>query len=676
MSAPLLTTTVRDYQALAWSVLVPPQAQDLWTWWRRHLVMPEGGRWDPRRAGLVRRAVRVIQARLSLTTWPADPLAHQVEEVWLVFAAQLAKTALLHAILLAVPANHPRKVGFYMNRLQDLKTTRSTKVERQLMAIRPLVDLLPTGEAALTQALAKETWIVGTAIILWLCGSVYDDCRAHDLDLALLDEFDRYQLKPGEGNPLAHIKVRQRAKRAIRLLVGGSTPSTIDGPAWRKLCEGTHERLLIECRSCRGVHWPDWRQLRVVEGEIEDAKPSEIIVQGLARWVCPHCGDRHDAAAFERMIREAITAERWCPGKWRITREDPGGEWTAAAELDPDGRLVRIHPPAGTVRSQHASSLCSLDETIDTFLAKMVDALKGTPDDRLTWTNNEAAEPWLARVIETSTDELEMGARPATAYASGQAPEPGDYLFVIFDQQENDWSIAWFPWEVILVRQAGPAWTVAAGTAKDHAERDQVEARDWLIGGQPRKVDAAWMDGANGNVRFDIFLWAAGDCDRRFIVRGDPKLADGVPWKEVIESGGKHRRMARPAGVREWRVHPSHWRTHLWKRLRRVEGHQPWYWPTDLPAEVKASHTSQEQVVEKVRVPGVGYRDAVVWRDRAVVSTAGGTSYRTDQHWWDCSADACAVISILGLDRLPPDDTGPTADEQLRALVDQLGRRR
>jgi len=162
------------------------------------------------------------------------------------------------------------------------------------------------------------------------------------------------------------------------------------------------------------------------------------------------------------------------------------------------------------------------------------------------------------------------------------------------------------------------------------------------------------MDSANGNVQFDIFLWATKRLGKRLLMRGDPKLADGVPWSEVVDSTNNRRRTPKPAGVREWRVHPWHWRNELWARITQKPDKPAWWRPGDAPDYYLNSLTSEEQVIEKRRVSGGSFRDVVVWKPRLIQSTAGRDTFRTDNHWWDSEADILAVCSILGWDRTAP----------------------
>lgn len=670
---PTLTQTPSDYAALAMSCLRPPQAMGLWDWCGANLVMPDGRRWDPRRAGLMRYWYRRVEARLSLTPNPNDPFAHRAEQIYLIVAAQLAKTTLAHATILSTIENHPRIIALFRARKDDLTNDRERKLRRQLEHTASLERMLPRGTEARERALSPRAWTVGSSLVYYRCGSVADDWRADAIDLLIPDEFDTYPADvEGYGDPIDQGLARQRTFRKSRLLLGITTPGVISGHGWRRLCSGSHERLLIDCPDCGGAQDLDPRQICLTEGrQLADVSAAEITAQHLGRFACRHCGSTWNASQLHTAVRTAIDSERpWCPGTWEHDDQHPQGRWKPHANLDSNGRIQSIPPSESTILSGQANSLYSLDETLDSFTARMALAAQGSPSQQKTFTNNERAEPYQLSIVDVDTDDISALAQPAKPYQIGAFDQPADWLLLHFDQQGNTREHYWFPWVLRAGVFGGESWLVDCGKARNASERDALEHRTWLINGHQREADLVTCDSANGNFLFDAYLWAAGDTSRRRLLRGDPRLPDGVPWLEVVDDPKKRRKTPKPSGVREWRISPHYWRDQFWDRLRGTSAPRVWM-PSDAPDYYKASLTSEERVMETRRIAG-GFRQVCVWRPRVITSTADRTTYRDDNHWWDCEASLAALINILGHDK-PPVDLDPVPATPAPGFMDGYG---
>lgn len=660
-----LSKSTEDYARLAAQCVAPPEAADLWSWCKLHLRTYHGTKWDPERAELMRFWYKVAGARLTGRPDPAIPGAHLAEQIWLSLCSQIAKSTWLYAILLYCLRNAPRRIGFYQGRLKDLKLVRKTRVERMLLQIPQLEKLLPRGSEARERALGENTWTVGTALAFWLCGAVGDDCRLHDLPLMLLDEFDTYPddvegvegTDKGQGDPIELLIPRQRTFGRTRLMAGASSPGMVHGHAWRRVAQGaSHHRPLILCPSCAGAGWLDWRRLAIVgDRKLAEVHPEEIVRAKIARWVCQHCGEMHAADAVRGMVKDCARNDRWCPGAWAIDADHPTGHWSPLADLEEKtGRLIAIRPWEGRVWSGQAGSLYSVDESVDTVAARVAIAEQGKVTQRKTIHNTEHAEPWIH--IATSDDQdtaaILNAAQDPQAYLRGSLPPncPARWLVLGWDQQGNRRDEWWFPWVLRAVAPGGDSWKVASGKARSEAERDTISQQLWNIDGQTRRVDFELMDIANGHFTFDGYLWASQATNRRICFRGDSRLADGIPWQEVIDEP-RRRKTPRPAGVREFKIAPHHWRTRLWDRMRRRPGEPRWILPSNPDPVYLRSLTSEEQIVERLRVAGIGWQDVIVWRPRLVQSTNDESSFRKDNHWFVIEVAITAAINFLGFER-------------------------
>jgi hypothetical protein len=658
-----LAKSPADWSALAGGLLAPPPAPDFWSWCRHRLRTYHGGKWDPRRARVARRFYRLVQARLSLRPCPEDPDAHRCEQLHLCFAGQIAKSMFLYSCLLYATRFFPRRIGLSIGRLKDLASVRKHRVLRMVERMPELDNLLPEGEEARERALGPDTWTIGAALVFWLCGSVADDLRMHDLPLILADESDTYPTDcDGYGDPLDLLLTRQRTYGRQRLFITASTPGVPTGHAWKR-CAGeaaSNERPLIQCPCCGGSSWLDPRQICLENGEdLISASPREILARQLARWECPWCADLLNADALTRCCIDALDADRWSPGRWACDADHPLGHWTTASELDGKGRLVHLAPCTGTIRSAHLSALWSLDVSLDRFAADWCSALRGTVENRKANLNSDHAEPWISTRTDATTDDLKAVAQPVATYAHGELPlatlgaaaAGKTVLLLCGDQQGNTSTLYNFPWVLRLHAAGGESWLVASGHAQSLAEWEALELRTWTIGGVPRHADLVSSDSGNGNSKWDMYVWASKAPQKRILIFGNPRLKDGIPWQEVTDSPGNRRRTPKPAQVREWGMAPHFWRTRLWQRIQGDPDLPRWWLPADPPPEYLKSMTSEEQILERRRVAGLGWVDQLIWRPRLLADVGDMQTFRTDTHWWDCEAHHCALSSILQLDQ-------------------------
>lgn len=654
--------TIDDLLGLARQVVAPPKALAFWDWCVTELRLPGGRRFDPRRAALMRPWYDLLGARISGQPLPHDPEAHLVEQVWLVLCSQIAKTTLLNALLLWTAAHYPRKIGFFMDRLKDLKDNHSTRLLPMIQGTDAVDALLPQTQEARERALNHRLYQIAASFAFFLCGSVGDDWRSQDLELLLEDEFDVYPDDvDGQGDPIDLGQVRQRTYPHTRLTVGTSTPTAVARHAWRRLNTGTHERPICLCPSCGGWLYLSRRGIVLIGGrKLIDVDETEIRTERLARYVCHHCGEMHDDGAVRAMVVEAIRAGRWIPGTWDNPDEHPQGIWTPAAEVDDQGRLGEIPRPVGRIRTGWAGSLYSVDVTLTGHACGWAKAQRGTEDNRKAWVNTEDAEPHLFVITGTSVEEIESAA--VRSYAPGGLPElPVAIvgLLLVFDQQGNHRERYWWPWSLHAFAQGGEHWTVAAGKVMSEAERDELEERLWPIGRQMRAADYTIMDFANPNARPDIYLWANEDRHRRILLRGDGELATEDRWVEVEDStpSRRKRRTGKPPGVRAYRIHP-----HLWRGIlqERMLGELPpgWHLPSGLPDEVLKSLNAEEPEIELRRIRGQGWQEVVVWNGRITSRTNDTVTRRKDLHWADNHKMALAAAEILGWTDAP----APTRD--------------
>lgn len=648
-----------DYRALALELLAPPASSSAWDWCERHLHL-RTGRWNPKRAMIMRHWYDLVTARITGQPIPGDPWAHRCEELYLVMIAQLAKTTLMQSWVAWLMAEHPREIAWYDTRDKNLRRFRRRALLPMIESTPALARLLPLSEEAREQALGTDLLHLGGTLLYLLNANIIEDVRSLPLPLIVLDEFDQLVEDLDEqGDPINLTRVRQRTMPHDRLLAAATSPSGVNRHGWRRLRSGSHERPMVLCPDCAGADFlNDLQVCAAGEHKLADYPPAVILRERLARWACRHCGSLHHAFAVRAMVLDAAAQRgRWCPGTWAQSDANPSGLWTPQADLDGNGRLLRIHPPETTVRSGWANALYSEDVTLDAFAAGMVAQLHlGKPTEKKTWTNTEACRPWIHVFRPTTVDEI---AKACASYAHGTCPHPAEWLILVLDQQGNQAGKFWWAYVLRAWQPGVGSWLVAAGKVKNEAERDDLEDRLFPIGGEQRAADLVIMDVANPMYRERGYRWAAEAPRRRICVRGDVRLQPGETWRLVPPAEpGRATRTSKPAEVVEYRLHPHHWRDELEACITGQAEH-PWHLPgrDTVPDFYLRSLNAEDRSIETRRVTGGAFEEVVVWVPRVTSQTDDSTTVRKDLHWADCEKIQLAVADIFGLAKAQADTT-------------------
>lgn len=649
-------------ESRAWGMLVPQPPPNLWEWASTSLILPMGESsalmgFDRARAGLFARMLRVISARrLGLREGP-DYLC---EQCWCVCAAQLGKTVNL---IFSTAGWHVRHwphvpIGVVWPTIDVRKQQLKGRVEPFFQATPTLLELLPEiGSENYIHAITERLWkLENGAKLRALVGNIANDCRSNPLAVILADEFDALKDNVGkQGDPLQLLIDRQRTFRSERIIVGTTTPSTVFGHGWRRLCSGTHERLLVRC-ACNGLDYLNPDQLRVTDETLE---PKAVRKIDGAHWHCRHCGTGHDTDAVRAMVTEAVALDRWCPGTWEITDEHLKGIWQPAATIDENGRLVGHIPQSDDViRSFHLSLLYSPLGTLGEFLAAELTALAGRETDRQAHWNTARAEPWIPTQQDAATDE-ERAAINVEGW--GIVPDWATHLVLMFDQQGNQEAHCWFPWVVRAFGPLGRSQQVDCGKIEKAVTHPMA---GW--GAVEMLCDKAWprsngqmmtptiiaMDNANGNMGARVRQWASYSPTRRMLFWGAPKLRPDEYHKLYIP--GPRARLPMPYGVQALEIHSTHWRDELDGRRRQTKGFPEWRIAEGAPAYyLRSIWESEERVLARRNITSEGVREVAVWKPTQQTDSLGRISYRKDNHWWDLEVGALAIADHLGW-CLPP----------------------
>jgi hypothetical protein len=631
-----------------------------WRWCDRHLIIPTGEgprRYDSTLTPYWRYWLEILQGRIDGIEH--HPGAHLVEQAYIVSANQVGKTlGLLLAVLEWAAAVHPRDAGLVLDSIKNIRKCIRGRLRPTFDASPRLRQLMPKGAAELRERMGMQLWELIESLVYFLDGCTAKDLRSIPLPLLLLDEFDVLPADvQGEGDPIRLALDRQKTFPLIRLLLAITTPTTVDGHGWYRLCRGTHERLVVRCLECP-AHW--WLDPDFLSAAGEGLTAEEIRETDGARLVCPRCGRGHTTAERDHLVLRACEPTRWTelggwvPGRWE-TEPDGGQKWTPSADVDDTtGRYREVETPRGAVRSGWINSLYSPFVATGTFLAEQMLAKSGSLEEWLTFRNGWRAEPTgdAAQAIEAET--IKVVVSDDQTYTMARCPYRGKTLVCTIDQQGIAWDRCWFPWVVRLWAEDGESWLVGAGghdkesPCRGWDALAALLARRFDVGDEPMPVHFCTVDTANGPLTPQIRGWCGKQQPFRRSLSGSGTMRPDNPYSIT--------RLTRQNAAKMQGLHQAYYynsnffRNELAAYMRGQRA--PWHIPSDAPQWYRESLRSERQRTVTERRHG-RLQTLTVWEPDVVTLPDGKTRERDDNHWWDVEVAQIAAVTIFGL--LPDD---------------------
>lgn len=655
-----------------WDALAPVAAQTLWDWSTTSMVIPDSessslGSFSVQRAAPFHRVHDIITSRkLKRAVSQQDPHAWRCEQLWVIWSAQCGKTvSTAYPGFSWVALHFPHQpAAFYWPTIDVKKTQLRDRLEPLWQATPDLAALMPvSGTEDYSRRIGERTWRIKNGLRAGMrVGNIANDLRANPFCNTFFDEFDALKLDVGgQGDPLRLAIDRQRTFTDDKLLVGVTTPSTVEAHGWRKLCDGTHERLMVACSECKGLDWVNPDQVKAMHSEaIPDPTPQQIVRGDLAVWCCRHCGMQHRTDAVRTMVTSALDADRWIDGDWTADDDHPRGFWTPNLTLDGAGHFAGEWPVVDSeIRSIHGNILMTDVWTLGKFLSEELQALAGSEKDRKTHWNTARAEPYFAQSSMSATIEERAGIVNGDR-VRGVVPAEAKYLLLMFDQQGNTERTAWFPWVLRAVAEGGESWLVDTGQVPKSGGEvpggfggvNELVNRSWPVAGSPtqrKMADLVFMDGANGTMATAVRMWAAQEPNKRVLVWGSPTLRQDEHWRQYIP--GKRAKIPWPVAVKGWLINSNFWRDRVDDRRRRVPGAPCWWLCADVPNYyLKSIWDSEVRIVVQRQITGQGVREIVAWQP-AATTNGKDITYRRDNHWWDCEVALAAILNIYGVDK-------------------------
>ena len=655
--------------------LAPTPAPPLWDWATDKVVLPSSetstlGNFSPVRAAPFRRIHGIIAARkMGRSLSDTDPHAWRAEQLWVIWSAQCGKTVSNAFTAFSWMSKYfpHQPSGFFWPTMDLKKAQMRDRLEPLWQATPDLADLMPMpGTEEYTRRIGNRTWRLSNGLRAGMrVGGIANDLKANPYANLTFDEFDALkQNVGGEGDPIELAKGRQRTFGDLKFLLGVTTPSTVEGHGWKRLCSGSHERLMIRCPACDRRDWPNPDNLRSIipEGTEGEPTPENIARHDLAVWCCS-CGVQHRTDEWRGMVREALERDEWSSGTYLMDEEHPRGLWLADIALDEHGRWKGKTWPTidRAVRSVHGNILITDVWTLGQFLSEERIALAGDEDARRTHWNTARAEPYFPHAAAAATQE-ERNAVQIEEQQFGVVPAGTKYLILVLDQQGNTDRLVWFPWILRAVKDGGESVLVACGKVPKPGNGDDpggwtgvniLEAKQWPHeNGTMVRAQLVVMDGANGVMAKKVRNWAAEKPLTRILAWGAPSLKPDELWQ--LYEPGKRAKLPWPSAVKGYQINSNYWRDRIDERRRRVLGAPGWWLPDEVPGYyLRSVWDSEVRVIKQRQVTGQGVRDIVAWEPAQQADSKGKITFRRDNHWWDCEVMLAALLNVYGIDFTP-----------------------
>lgn len=274
-------------------------------------------------------------------------------------------------------------------------------------------------------------------------------------DTIALDEVDRYEIIPGEGNPV-EILMRRQGAADVALTIMTSTPRDAESTIiWPYLEAGTFEKYFVPCPHCGLMQHLVWARL-----DFETAS-----------YACGGEDEKHEKFGCGALIEEKHKPAMLAAGAWRATN------------------------PAGEYPSFHLNALYS--PFAKSGWGPMVKAFRraqGKQADLQVFVNTWLAELWEEKGDGISGDALT--ARLEAGHERGTVPLGAGAITLGVDVQKE--YIEWWVWG-----WGGglESWVVDAGTIAGDPEREVTDPTSVWAELLRDVIDRAYPHAGGGEMR-------------------------------------------------------------------------------------------------------------------------------------------------------------------------------
>lgn len=539
--------------------------------------------------------------------------------------AQMGKTAGLLNVIGHKLDDDPAPVLYIGPTKSNVDGVIEPQVGQMLRSAKSLWSKTLHGRKA--QKLIKR--VAGVTLRLAWAGSP-TELASQPAHTVLVDEIDRMDPIPGEGDPVSLAEARIATYPDGRLIItstpteGNVTaskhpqtgiehwdlaePDDVQSAVWKYWQEGTRHEWAVPCPECHAYFVPRFKLLTWPEG----CTPKRAIRE--TRLACPSCGaligDEHRIAMNER------------------------GEYLAPGQSVIDGRVVG-DPPETDTFSSWASGLMSPFVTWGQRAAAWLRASRSHDPNRIRGAINTA----FGELYRVGADApaWESVRELAGGYAAGTLPSGVKALTCGVDVQKNRLVFAVRGWGY-----HAESWLLDYGELWGETEQDSVwqQLQGLLERGYEGKrirrmaIDAGYRPGDKWK-RPDHMVYTFARVNQARVIATKGHDAQSRPLAPSLIDVTIRGRLVKN-GLQLWHLDTDYFKSWVHTRLQWPVT-QPGAW--HVPADVTDDYC--QQVTAEARVPKPSGR--VAW-----------VQIRKDNHYLDCEALNVAAAHSLGIHRLRP----------------------
>jgi phage terminase large subunit GpA-like protein len=597
-------------------------------------------------------------------------------EIAAVMGTQMGKSAGLLNIIGRKLDDDPAPILYLGPTKSNIDKVFEPQVQRLLRSAKSLWGKTVKGRKA--QKLAKV--VSGVMLRMGWAGSAAE-VAAFTAHTALVDELDRTEAIPGEGDLLTLARARI-SNYVDGLLIATSTPTEgsvdvekhpdtgiehwaladpedVASPIWKLFQEGTRFEWAVPCPHCHRFFVPRFRLLSWPEG----CTPARALRE--AAVACQRCGQLIEDSHKNWMNGAGVylapgqDVEDWDPrvaDPLRPDQRNPGPpEHPCFRGLGSNGRVVGEVPESDTA-TFWVSGLMSPWRTFGQRAAAWLRAVRSGDQDRVRAVlNTEFGEMYRLRgqAPEWSALKEDCG----QSYTLEQVPRGAQLLFLTVDVQQDRlvctvraWGAefeSWLVWREELWGDTAepPVWM----------RLDALAARQF--GGMPISVYAV----DSGYRTEQVYEWC-----RRHSNAYATKGAGGRITKlfHATDAEVNHRGKRLKTGIKVWAADDGYFKAWVHDHIAWPQD-QPGSW--HLPSDIDEDYCKQVVAEQRMRLPS----GRVQWM-----------RVHKDNHYLDCEWQQAFLAHVAGVRHLKPlatDDAGqpaPARPQQRRIVRSKyLGRR-
>lgn len=487
------------------------------------------------------------------------------------------------------------------------------------------------------QKLVKR--VAGVTLRLAWAGSP-TELASQPAHTVLVDEIDRMEPIPGEGDPLTLAEARIATYPDGRLIAtstpteGSVTsskhpvtgiehwdvaePEDVASPIWRLFQEGTRHEWAVPCPECHDYFVPRFKLLTWPKG----SSPRKALRE--ARLACPNCG--------------ALLADD-CR-----TEMNEAGRYLAPGQSVIDGVVVGDPPDTDTI-SFWASGLCSAWISWGQRASSWITAARSGDPEKIRSTINTA----FGELYRVGADapQWESVRALCVPYALGELPEGVRVLTCGVDVQKNR-----LIYDVRGWGKRSESWLIESGEL--WGETEQQDVWNDLSGLLDRKwgerlairrmgIDSGYRPGDKWKKPDNlIYAFCRKHPARVIATKGHETLAKPLS-PSLIDVTIKGQTFKK--GLQLWHIDSDYFKSWVHGRLQ---------WPADQPGGWHLPHDVTDDYCQQLTAEA---------RTLKPSGHATWVRIRKDNHHLDCESINVAVAHSLGLHRQPepPKPTPPPA---------------